>query len=69
MSELMLKATVANGIEIVELCDYPEVEQLAFRDFVSELSSLDDDEEIFTRVMPAGCDGLFEELDAEYGIN
>ena len=69
MRELMLKATVANGIEIVELCDYQEVEQLAFRDFVSELSSLDDDEEIFTRVMPAGCDGLFEELDAEYGIN
>ncbi|HDI3147834.1 TPA: hypothetical protein PMB01_001656 [Vibrio cholerae] len=69
MTELMLKATVANGVEVVELCDYPEVEQLEFRDFVSELSSLDHDEEIFTRVMPAGTDGLYEELDAEYGIN
>ena len=59
-----LMATTANGVEVVNPFDYPEMELMNFRDFMNELSSLYDDEVIFTAVEP---DEL-EEVKSEYGV-
>ena len=59
-----LMATTANGVEIVNPFDYPEMELTNFRDFMNELSSLADDEVIFTAVDP---DEL-EEVKSGYGV-
>lgn len=44
-----LMATTANGVEVVNPFDYPEMELTNFRDFMSELPSLDDSEVISQR--------------------
>ena len=58
-----LMETTANGVEVVNPFDYPEMELTNFRDFMSELQSLDD-EVIFTAVNP----GELEEVKNEYGV-
>lgn len=59
-----LMATTANGVEVINPFDYPEMELTNFRDFMSELQSLNDDEVIFAAVDP---DEL-EEVKSEYGV-
>ena len=59
-----LMATTANGVEIVNPFDYPEMELTNFRDFMNELSSLADDEVIFTAVDPEELD----EIKGEYSV-
>lgn len=68
MNALTLRATTAYGVEIVDIIDYPEAEMMKPKDFLSELNTLDDDEEVFTQVMPSGTDGDYEMIDSEYGI-
>ena len=59
-----LMATTANGVEVVNPFDYPDMELENFRDFMNDLSSLSDDEVIFTAVDP----DEFEEVKSEYGV-
>ena len=59
-----LMATTANGVEVINPFDYPDMELMNFRDFMSELSYLSDDEVIFTAVDPEEL----EEVKSEYGI-
>ena len=59
-----LMATTANGVEVVNPFDCPDMELMSFRDFMNELSSLSDDEVIFTAADP---DEL-EEVKSEYGV-
>ena len=59
-----LMATTSNGVEIVNPFDYPEMELTNFRDFMNELSSLADDEVIFTAVDPEELD----EIKGEYSF-
>lgn len=68
MSALTLMATTANGVEIVDIVDFPEAQIMTAKDFLSELSALSGDKVIFTQVMPAGTDGDYEIIDSEYGI-
>jgi hypothetical protein len=51
-------------VEVVNPFDYPEMELTNFRDFMSELQSLDDDEVIFAAVDP----DEMEEVKNEYGV-
>ena len=60
-----LMATTANGVEVINPFDYPEMELTSFRDFMNELPSLGDDEVIFTAVDP---DEL-EEVKSEYAVD
>ena len=59
-----LMATTSNGVEIVNPFDYPEMELTNFRDFMNELSSLADDEVIFTAADPEEL----EEIKSEYTV-
>ena len=59
-----LMATTANGVEIVNPFDYPEMELTTLRDFMNELPTLSDDEVIFTAVDPEGL----EEIKSEYSV-
>ena len=59
-----LMATTANGVEIINPFDYPEMELTNFRYFMNELQSLGDYEVIFTAVDP---DEL-EEVKGEYSV-
>lgn len=59
-----LMATTANGVEIVNPFDYPEMELTNFRDFMNELPTLSDDEVIFTAVDPEELD----EIKGEYTV-
>lgn len=68
MNALTLMATTSNGVEIVDIVDFPNAEMMTAKGFLSELSTLGDDEVIFTQVMPAGTDGDYEMIDSEYGI-
>ena len=59
-----LMATTANGVEVVNPFDYPDMELMSFRDFMNELLSLSDDEVIFTAVDPEEL----EEIKSEYTV-
>ena len=59
-----LMATTANGVEVVNPFDYPDMELMNFGDFMNDLSSLSDDEVIFTAVDP---DEL-EEVKSGYSV-
>ena len=59
-----LMATTANGVEIINPFDHPEMELTNFRDFMNGLQSLGDYEVIFTAVDP---DEL-EEVKCEYSV-
>ena len=59
-----LMATTANGVEVINPFDYPDMELMNFRDFMNELSSLYDDEVIFTAVDPEELD----EIKCEYSV-
>lgn len=65
----LLMADTANGVQLVDICDYPEAEMMNPADFLGSLKSLDDGETIFTQVLPAGTDGNWEKIDTEYGIH
>lgn len=69
MNALTLRATTENGVEIVDIIDFPEAVMMKAKDFLSDLSTISDDEVIFTQVMPKGTDGDYEMIDSEYGIN
>lgn len=68
MESLLLRASVQDGVNIVDIADYSEADIIRPRTFIDSLRHLSDDEEIFTQIGPAGTDGLFEEIDDEYGI-
>lgn len=68
MENLILAATVENGIEVVNIWDYPDAEFMHTADFMGALSSLESGEMIFTHVLPQNTDGIYEQIDAEYGI-
>lgn len=64
-----LMATTALGIEKFEIEDCPDASfEGCIEDFLSALRSMDDDEVRFYQVLPAGTDGEYEKIDAEYGI-
>lgn len=66
---ISLKATTARGIEAFQICDEPEAEFCGNLDsFLSACRSLDDDEVAYYQVLPAGTDGEYEKIEAEYGI-
>ena len=60
-----ITATVARGVEVVDPSDYAEYDLISFRDFMNELSSLSDDEIIYTAVDPE----QMEELKQQYSVN
>jgi hypothetical protein len=66
--EILLRANAIEGITKADFADYPEAEVLAYRDFYNALKDADE-KDIFTCILPAGTDGSFESLDAEYGIH
>lgn len=39
---VILMADTANGVQIVDICDYPEADMLSGRDFLNSLSTLED---------------------------
>jgi len=64
-----LMATTARGVEAFEIEDRPDASfENCFEDFLSCLRSMDDDDVRFYQILPAGTDGEWEELDAQYGI-
>ena len=69
MENLMLVADTINGVYTAELMDYPDAEILSAADFIDSLAHLADGERIFTLVMPRGTDGVYEQIDLEYGIH
>lgn len=69
MNAIYLKATTANGVEIIDIIDYPELDMMKPKDFLEELKWLSEGEERFTAVMPKGTDGEYEMIDDAYGIN
>lgn len=69
MNALTLMATTSNGVEIVDIADYPLASMMNVKDFLSELRYLMDEEVVFTQVLPAGTDGDFEMIESEYGIS
>lgn len=62
MTEIYLKATKEHGVEVINSIDYPELELMKPYDFKDMVPNLDEDEIIFTAVMPKGTDGVYEEL-------
>ena len=56
------------GVYKIDPVDYPELDILSIKDFISELSTLTDGELIFTVFGPENED-LYKELDEEYGIH
>ena len=65
---ILLRANSIEGICTADIVDYPDAEILSFRDFKMLLED-QDEEDIFTFVMPKGTDGEWELLDEEYGIH
>lgn len=68
MKNVYLMATVANGVESVDIMDCPDADILKARTFIDSLDDLGDDEVIYTVILPNGTDGVFELIDAKYGI-
>lgn len=62
MTEIYLKATKENGVEVINSIDYPELELMKPYDFKDTVPNLEEGEVIFTSVMPEGADGIYEEL-------
>ena len=59
-----ITATVSRGVEVVDPTDYADYELIGFREFMNELSTLGDDELIYTAVDPE----QMEELKQEYSV-
>lgn len=70
MKAINLMATTANGVQVVEIEDFvPECAFVgSFGTFMYALRNLLDGEVVCYKVLPAGTDGEFEQIDAEYGI-
>lgn len=66
---ILLMADTVGGVQAVDIIDYPEAEIMENNSFIRELDSLSDGEQIFTLVMPASTDGVWEEIHNGYGIN
>ena len=69
MENVMLVADTINGVYETQPMDFPEVEFLSSSDFIDSLGDLSDGERVFTSIMPAGTDGVYEQIDTEYGIS
>jgi preprotein translocase subunit SecY len=64
-----LMATTARGVEVFEIEDYPDASfEGCIDDFLSACRTLEDADVRFYQVLPAGTDGEYEKIDAEYGI-
>lgn len=61
-------ADTTSGVCKIDPVDYPELELMSIKDFVSSLSTLSDDEVIFTVFGPESEDS-YNELNEEYGIH
>jgi len=61
-------ADTISGVYKIDPIDYPELGLMSIDSFVSSLSTLDDDEVIFTVFGPES-EGLYNDLDEEYGIH
>jgi hypothetical protein len=55
---VLLRATTAIGIEILDIVDYPEAVIMDVENFKQGLSSLPDDQEIFCLAYPHEIDQL-----------
>ena len=65
-----LMATTARGIETFEIFDRPDASfESSIESFLECCRDMDDDEVRYYQVLPAGTDGEYEMIDAEYGIN
>lgn len=61
--------TTCLGIEEFEIFDHPDADFSPNVDvFLSIVKSLDEGDEAFYQVLPAGTDGEYERIDSEYGI-
>lgn len=68
MKAINLMATTANGVQAFEIEDAPDAEFVSFGTFMYALRHLLDGEVVCCQVLPAGTDGEYEKIDAEYGI-
>ena len=59
-----LKATVAQGVHVIDAIDYPEAEWLQYADFRDSLGWLEDEEEVFMMADPEE----YVLIDEEWGI-
>ena len=59
-----LMATTANGVEEIDMVDYPDAEWLSFGDFMDAISDLGDYEVVFCAVDPE----QLEQVESEYGV-
>jgi hypothetical protein len=66
---VLLMADTANGVQVVSCEDHADGDRINPRDFIEQLSTLSDDEVIYTQVMPEGTDGIWEEINESYGIH
>ena len=65
-----LMATTARGIETFEIEDHPDASfESSMKNFLECCRDMDDDEVRYYQVLPAGTDGEYERIDAEYGIH
>lgn len=64
---ILLRANSIEGIVKADITDYPEADIMRPRDFQNSLKDCGEGD-IFTMILPAGTDGIWEELDQEYGI-
>jgi hypothetical protein len=68
MNVILLRANSIEGIVKADFVDYPEADVLNPREFIKNLRHADEDD-IFTVIMPPGTDGMYEEIESEYGIS
>jgi hypothetical protein len=66
MKALLPLADTANGVQVVDIVDYPESELLNAHEFVMALSDLKDGEEVFCSVIEGGME--FEYIQNTYGV-
>jgi hypothetical protein len=66
---VLLVADTANGVQAVDIMDYPEAETMSANEFHGRLKDLGDGETIYCMIMPKGTDGKWEEIESEYGIH
>lgn len=66
MKALLLLADTANGVQVVDIVDYPEAELLNAHEFVMQLSDLKDGEEVFCSVIDVSPD--FEYIQNTYVV-
>ena len=65
---ILLAADTTNGVFETDLALYPDAEVETPDNFYNNLSTLEEEEVIFTQVMKPGTDGKYEKIDRDYGI-